>query len=102
MNKVSSNAQSKKKDRYRGWIVAPIAALLLVGGFILLNRNKDVVKAPNTGAGNSIPAVLGIRMVQIPAGSFMMGSNDGDNDEKLAHRVTLSIFKMSVTEITQG
>ncbi len=45
-----------------------------------------------------------LMMVQIPAGSFMMGCSDGDTEcddnEKPQHRVTLKGFKLSQTEIT--
>lgn len=42
-------------------------------------------------------------MVVIPAGSFDMGSNDGEDEEKPVHRVTLSrAFAMGKTEVTQG
>jgi len=41
-------------------------------------------------------------MVQIPAGSFEMGSNDGDADEKPVHRVNVPAFALSKTEITRG
>ncbi|MBT4482400.1 MAG: formylglycine-generating enzyme family protein [Candidatus Latescibacteria bacterium] len=44
----------------------------------------------------------GIEFAVIPAGSFRMGSNNGDNDEKPVHTVTLDAFLMSVTEITQA
>lgn len=39
-------------------------------------------------------------MVRIPAGSFLMGSNDGEPDEKPVHRVTLAEFFMDKTEVT--
>ncbi len=39
-------------------------------------------------------------MVRIPAGSFMMGSEDGDVDERPVHNVTLASFEMDVTEVT--
>jgi formylglycine-generating enzyme required for sulfatase activity len=39
-------------------------------------------------------------MVSIPAGSFMMGSNDGEADEKPVHRVSVASFAMDVTEVT--
>jgi formylglycine-generating enzyme required for sulfatase activity len=42
----------------------------------------------------------GPRMVRIPAGTFQMGSNDGDEDEKPVHSVTLPSFEMDVTEVT--
>ncbi|MBN1293186.1 MAG: formylglycine-generating enzyme family protein, partial [Candidatus Latescibacteria bacterium] len=43
-----------------------------------------------------------ITMVSIPAGSFQMGSNNGESDEQPVHTVTLDSFKMSGYEITQG
>lgn len=43
-----------------------------------------------------------MKMISIPAGNFMMGAVDGDEDESPVHKVTLSAFKMSETEITQG
>lgn len=39
------------------------------------------------------------KMVAIPGGSFMMGSNE-NSDEKPVHAVTLSPFSMSATEVT--
>ena len=36
----------------------------------------------------------------IPAGSFQMGSNDGETDEKPVHTVTLSSFYLSKYEVT--
>jgi|GEM_PF-5472937 len=41
-------------------------------------------------------------LVQIPGGSFLMGSNDGGSDEKPVHRVTVQPFKMQSTEVTQA
>jgi formylglycine-generating enzyme required for sulfatase activity len=46
----------------------------------------------------------GLVMVQIPAGSFMMGCSEGDSDcaddEKPRHQVNISTFALSKTEIT--
>lgn len=39
-------------------------------------------------------------MVAIPAGNFLMGSDDGADDEKPVHRVVLEAFSMSKHEIT--
>jgi formylglycine-generating enzyme required for sulfatase activity len=39
-------------------------------------------------------------MVQIPAGDFMMGTNDGKADEKPVHSVHVNAFEMDVTEVT--
>lgn len=42
-------------------------------------------------------------MVVIPAGSFDMGSNGGDDNEKPVHRVTIAgNFALGKTEVTQG
>ena len=44
----------------------------------------------------------GMRMVYIPPGSFMMGSNDGDPDERPIHRVQISRgFLIDRHEVTQ-
>ncbi|WP_299071469.1 bifunctional serine/threonine-protein kinase/formylglycine-generating enzyme family protein [uncultured Paraglaciecola sp.] len=39
-------------------------------------------------------------IVSIPAGSFMMGSENGDDDEKPVHRVNIKAFKLMQTEVT--
>lgn len=38
--------------------------------------------------------------VFVQGGSFQMGSNDGDTDEKPVHQVTLSDFNMAIHELT--
>ncbi|MFL0797271.1 MAG: SUMF1/EgtB/PvdO family nonheme iron enzyme [Cellvibrionaceae bacterium] len=40
--------------------------------------------------------------VSIPGGSFMMGSNDGNSDEKPVHRVNIRPFTMGKYEVTKG
>jgi len=41
-------------------------------------------------------------MALIPGGTFMMGSNDGESDEKPVHQVTVNGFYMDKTEVTQA
>jgi len=41
-------------------------------------------------------------MVSIPAGSFMMGSDDGRDNEKPMHKVTVQAFAIGKYEVTQG
>ena len=44
-----------------------------------------------------------MKLVFIPAGSFMMGSDKGQSDEKPVHRVTLTRgFYIGIYEVTQG
>ena len=40
--------------------------------------------------------------VNIPAGTFIMGSDNGPRDSKPAHSVTLDSFKMKMTPVTQA
>jgi len=40
--------------------------------------------------------------VIIPAGSFQMGSNDGDSDEKPVHNVNVESFLLMTSEMTQA
>ncbi len=47
-------------------------------------------------------AEFNLEFVDIPAGNFMMGDNNGDEDEKPAHLVNLNAFKMSKYPITQS
>ncbi|MBI9050103.1 MAG: SUMF1/EgtB/PvdO family nonheme iron enzyme [Anaerolineaceae bacterium] len=41
-------------------------------------------------------------MVYVPAGEFIMGSDDGDYDEAPAHTILLDAFWIDQTEVTQG
>lgn len=43
----------------------------------------------------------GMEFVLIPAGSFQMGSSEGNDNEKPIHEVTLQPFYMMTTEVTQ-
>ncbi len=47
------------------------------------------------GAGDA-----GIEWVPIPGGSFMMGSDGAESDEKPVHRVSVKPFQMAKTEVT--
>ncbi|MFC1508943.1 SUMF1/EgtB/PvdO family nonheme iron enzyme, partial [Candidatus Omnitrophota bacterium] len=76
----------------------------------LLIYDDDItfnVHANNTGwvipgRTDSVLANMDITMASIPAGSFMMGTDEGDFRERPVHIVTLDAFEMSATEITQA
>ena len=54
-------------------------------------------------SGRVITNRLGMKFVLIQPGSFNMGSNNGNDDEKPVHRVTISKpFYMQTTEVTQA
>lgn len=53
--------------------------------------------------GREIKNSIGMRFVKIPAGSFTMGSTNGDYDEKPSHKVTIKkSFYMGVYEVTNA
>jgi len=43
---------------------------------------------------------MGPEMVQIPGGTFQMGSNDGESDEKPVHTVSVKSFALGKYEVT--
>jgi formylglycine-generating enzyme required for sulfatase activity len=47
-----------------------------------------------------VEEINGVPFVYVPAGCFMMGSEDGDDDEMPVHEVCLSAFWISWTEVT--
>jgi formylglycine-generating enzyme required for sulfatase activity len=51
-------------------------------------------------AGREMEGKDGAKMLLIPAGEFMMGSTEGDPDEKPVHRVSLDAFYLDKYEVT--
>jgi formylglycine-generating enzyme required for sulfatase activity len=65
----------------------------------LVAPTASAQSAPDKTFTNSI----GMEFVLIPAGTFMMGSEDGDSDERPVHQVTISRpFHLGKYEVTQG
>jgi formylglycine-generating enzyme required for sulfatase activity len=78
------------------WLPILVVAFLLGAGMLIY-----LTRGGNEGAELATPTEgKDIEMVQIPSGTFQMGSNEND-DEKPIHSVTLSSFKMSKYEVTQ-
>ena len=59
----------------------------------------ELPSSPGT-IGTKLNPVDGAELVFIPGGTFQMGSNDGDDDEKPVHQVTVSGFWMYTKEVT--
>ena len=55
---------------------------------------------PRGASGSQAVAARGGAMVPIPGGTFLMGSNDGDADERPVHPVNVASFDMDQTEVT--
>ena len=55
------------------------------------------------GGGGAVSAgKVGVEWVSLPGGTFSMGSEDGDEDEKPVRQVTVSAFQLAKTEVTVG
>ncbi len=63
-------------------------------------------QGPKARAGLHPPPTLtgkdGAPMVLVPAGEFLMGSEQGDDDEQPIHRVFLDSFYLDTFEVTNG
>ena len=61
-----------------------------------------VAAASHTSPAKTTTNSIGMEFVLIPAGTFQMGSNDGDTDEKPVHQTTISrAYYMGRYEVTQ-
>ncbi len=84
--------------------------------YAMLGGKKSGEKAINVSMqGEAVPAVtfafhenktftvkgVSFNMVYVEGGTFQMGSNDGDDDERPVHSVTLSDYYIGQTEVTQ-
>lgn len=74
---------------------------------VVMKRSPPVKQLPPMAAVRPAPAVKTFKdcaqcpdMVVIPDGSFLMGSNAGDSDEKPVHQVTVGRFAMGKYEVT--
>ena len=65
--------------------------------------NQSQKPKPKVAYKNKTFTVNGVsfNMVYVAGGTFQMGSNDGDDDEKPVHSVTLSDYYIGQTEVTQ-
>jgi len=79
------------KNKQIEWI--PNNYNISIDGSLKFKVNATVNNIPEQE--NSYP-----EMVKIEGGTFKMGSNDGDSDEKPVHSVTVSTFYMSKYEVT--
>ena len=58
--------------------------------------------APEAKAPQTVVTPTGLTMVHVPAGEFLMGDDQGEADERPAHRVRVSTFYMDAFEVTQS
>ena len=73
-----------------------LLALLIIMGSINCYCQESSDKIPIAFDGK----IYGY-MIRVPGGTFTMGSNDGNSDEKPPHSVSVSTFYIGETEVTQ-
>jgi formylglycine-generating enzyme required for sulfatase activity len=80
----------------------PVATALPAAPQPIPRQGQNVATTPPRVSTPSAPpsSLRGGPMVRLEGGTFTMGSNDGDEDEKPTHSVTLKPFWMDVTEVT--
>jgi sulfatase modifying factor 1 len=72
----------------------------LLGGCRIDDRPDRAGRRAET-APETIVTKTGVEMVLIPAGQFLMGDDNGEDDEKPVHPVRVGSFYMDVCEVTQ-
>jgi formylglycine-generating enzyme required for sulfatase activity len=88
------------KHRNKSWIGLAIGLVLLVGLMALGGCSK---KSANPSAGTVVKNSSGMEFAYVPAGSFQMGSANGDPTEQPVHQVTFARgFYIGRYEVTQA
>lgn len=80
------------------WPVLFVGAVVIV--VLLWRPLTGLIPAASVSTEVKTSPIDGMLLHKIPAGPFMMGSENGDPDEKPAHQVTLDAFWIDETEIT--
>ena len=90
-------------------VLLMLAIAVIIGGIWILveNSGKGGASIPGDRRVSVQPLrrdpAIGMPFRLVPSGTFQMGSNDGNSDEKPMHRVTITRgLWMGETEVTQG
>jgi len=75
--------------------------LLAVGCKEKAGSTQDVTARKSKNTPEQITTKSGVEMLLIPAGRFRMGDDNGDEDQRPAHPVTISAFYMDKFEVSQ-
>jgi serine/threonine protein kinase/formylglycine-generating enzyme required for sulfatase activity len=110
------DSQPPRKSFFSPIVIGAIALVVLffvgvagiAGAWLLGVFSRTPPKPPTNGVNASVtptpsstpvPAITP-DMVSIPGGAFMMGNNNGKDEEKPEHQVTVNSFLMDKTEVT--
>ena len=88
MNKEDRRQKTEDRIKTFGFLLLVFCFLLLT--FYWNKKSEDVSATPMDA----------VEMVEIPQGSFIMGSPDGEFDERPLHRVEIGSFYMDRYEVT--
>ena len=78
--------------------VTSLSALILTSSVLLGSGEPEPLV--QSGAGKLLTGKDGAPMVVIPAGEFLMGSNDGPGNERPEHKVWLPTYAIDQLEVT--
>jgi formylglycine-generating enzyme required for sulfatase activity len=67
-----------------------------------VKTNTPSLTEPTLGIGSTMTGKNGMTLLYVPAGEFTMGSEDGSDDEKPVHTVSLEAFWIDQTEVTNA
>ena len=81
-----------------------VLCIVLCGTACRKSTNGDSSESGTAGAFQPIVITTktDVAMVLVPAGTFTMGSDNGAEDERPAHEVTVSAFAIDAYEVTQA
>jgi formylglycine-generating enzyme required for sulfatase activity len=77
------------------WFALPALLVILIAALVAVGWQREDVALRQA---DPTPP----EMVPIPGGTFWMGRDDGPDDERPVHEVTVAPFQMDVTEVTVG
>jgi len=102
--KASARAKAEKEERARAQALAERKerARVLIQGFTYQREQEFSCGGQTHSVNIYIHEKTELEFVLVPGGSFEMGSNSGDSEEKPVHRVTIKPFLICRTEVTQG
>ncbi|MBA3804430.1 MAG: SUMF1/EgtB/PvdO family nonheme iron enzyme [Acidobacteria bacterium] len=112
---LPSGVAARPKKSKLALMIAGVALVIVIGVALLVwlkhvpvNETSSAVSQTQAGqqAGSKAQNMtnrIGMGFVRIPPGSFMMGSENGEKDEKPVHQVTINDgFYMGKYEVTQA
>src|SRR6185436_11322616 len=100
---MSQNAESNRKSIIQ-FVIALVVVLggVVLGSIVVLRHEKPSANRvrPGSIARSNMIVSNTNEMVWVPGGTFLMGSPEGQTDERPAHEVMVNGFWMDRTEVT--